>query len=254
MRTFKSTLLYKTLFAVVALLWLPLCMNGQVTADKYDLLKIAKNEYTISSDAYNENCPYDSLCDGNNSKKWTAGRSGTVKLDYQFNNEVYVKNIYFNLSNIENWEKPQYINVYIRNSNDGWEKIKEDKVKREQSAWTVSLDEPVATKNLRLECIPKEQRNTLIIPEISLDKRNGFYNDKKIQHKSAKWFDLVKDFNLSPSVLGSFSYDEPRFDAIMSNGQKIQATHTYIDTIYMHKGEKITLALPTKSGLSLIHI
>lgn len=248
MRTFKSTLLYKTLFAVVALLWLPLCMNGQVTADKYDLLKIAKNEYTISSDAYNENCPYDSLCDGNNSKKWTAGRSGTVKLDYQFNNEVYVKNIYFNLSNIENWEKPQYINVYIRNSNDGWEKIKEDKVKREQSAWTVSLDEPVATKNLRLECIPKEQRNTLIIPEISLDKRNGFYNDKKIQHKSAKWFDLVKDFNLSPSVLGSFSYDEPRFDAIMSNGQKIQATHTYIDTIYMHKGEKITLALPTKSG------
>lgn len=248
MRIFKSTLLYKTLFAVVALLWLPLCMNGQVTADKYDLLKIAKNEYTISSDAYNENCPYDSLCDGNNSKKWTAGRPGTVKLDYQFNNEVYVKNIYFNLSNIENWEKPQYINVYIRNSNDEWEIIKEEEVTRTLSAWTVSLDESVATKNLRLECIPKEQRNTLIIPEISLDKRNGFYNDKKIQHKSAKWFDLVKDFNLSPSVLGSFSYDEPQFDAIMSNDQKIQATHTYIDTIYMHKGEKITLALPTKSS------
>lgn len=119
---------------------------------------------------------------------------------------------------------------------------------RNLSAWTVSLDESVATKNLRLKCIPKEQRNTLIIPEISLDKRNGFYNDKKIQHKSAKWFDLVKDINLSPSVLGSFSYDEPQFDAIMSNDQKIQATHTYIDTIYMHKGAQITLALPTKSG------
>ena len=248
MRTFKSTLLYKTLFAVVALLWLPLYMNGQVAADKYDLLKIAKNEYTISSDADNKNCPYDSLCDGNNSKKWTAGRPGTVNLEYKFNNEVNVKNIYFNLSNIENWEKPQYINVYIRNSNDEWEIIKEEEVTRTLSAWTVSLDESVATKNLRLECIPKEQRNTLIIPEISLDKRNGFYNDKKIQHKSAKWFDLVKDFNLSPSVLGSFSYDEPQFDAIMSNDQKIQATHTYIDTIYMHKGEKITLALPTKSG------
>lgn len=248
MRTFKSTLLYKTLFAVVALLWLPLYMNGQVAADKYDLLKIAKNEYTISSDADNENCPYDSLCDGNNSKKWTAGSPGTVNLEYKFNNEVNVKNIYFNLSNIENWEKPQYINVYIRNSNDEWERIKEEEVDRTQSAWTVSLDKPVATKNLRLECKPKEQRNTLIIPEISLDKRDGFYNDRKIQHKSAKWFDLVKDFNLSPSVLGSFSYDEPQFDAIMSNGQKIQATHTYIDTIYMHKGAQITLALPTKSS------
>lgn len=248
MRTFKSTLLYKTLFAVVALLWLPLCMNGQVAADKYDLLKIAKNEYTISSNADNENCPYDSLCDGNNLKKWTAGRPGTVNLEYKFNNEVNVKNIYFNLSNIENWEKPQNINVYILDSNNKWEIIKEEVVNRNLTAWTVSLDEPVATKNLRLECIPKEQRNTLIIPEISLDKRNGFYNDKKIQHKSAKWFDLVKDFNLSPSVLGSFSYDEPQFDAIMSNDQKIQATHTYIDTIYMHKGEKITLALPTKSS------
>lgn len=248
MRTFKSTLLYKTLFAVVALLWLPLCMNGQVAADKYDLLKIAKNEYTISSDADNENCPYDSLCDGNNSKKWTAGRPGTVNLEYKFNNEVNVKNIYFNLSNIENWEKPQYINVYIRNSNDEWEIIKKEEVTRTLSAWTVSLDESVATKNLRLECIPKEQRNTLIIPEISLDKRDGFYNDKKIQHKSAKWFNLVKQFNLSPSVLGSFSYDEPQFDAIMSNDQKIQATHTYIDTIYMHKGAQITLALPTKSN------
>lgn len=249
MRTFKSTLLYKTLFAVVALLWLPLCMNGQVTADKYDLLKIAKNEYTISSDAYNENCPYDSLCDGNNSKKWTAGRSGTVKLDYQFNNEVYVKNIYFNLNlpkALGNQPKPATIIVYTK-ENDGWILIKQETVKRTETAWTVSLDKPVATKNLRLECKPDRPDYTLIIPEISLDKRNGFYNDKKIQHKSAKWFDLVKDFNLSPSVLGSFSYDEPRFDAIMSNGQKIQATHTYIDTIYMHKGEKITLALPTKS-------
>ncbi len=250
MRTFKSTLLYKTLFAVVALLWLPLYMNGQVAADKYDLLKIAKNEYTISSDAYNENCPYDSLCDGNNSKKWTAGRSGTVKLDYQFNNEVYVKNIYFNLNlpkALGNQPKPATIIVYTK-ENDGWILIKQETVKRTETAWTVSLDKPVATKNLRLECKPDRPDYTLIIPEISLDKRDGFYNDKKIQHKSAKWFDLVKDFNLSPSVLGSFSYDEPQFDAIMSNDQKIQATHTYIDTIYMHKGAQITLALPTKIG------
>lgn len=250
MRTFKSTLLYKTLFAVVALLWLPLCMNGQVAADKYDLLKIAKNEYTISSDADNENCPYDSLCDGNNSKKWTAGRSGTVNLDYQFNNEVYVKNIYFNLNLpkvLGNQPKPATIIVYTK-GNDGWILIKQETVTRTETAWTVSLDEPVATKNLRLECKPDRDTYTLIIPEISLDKRDGFYNDKKIQHKSAKWFDLVKHFNLSPSVLGSFSYDEPQFDAIMSNGQKIQATHTYIDTIYMHKGAQITLALPTKSN------
>lgn len=248
MRTFKLSL-YKTLFAVITLLGLPLYMYGQVAADKYDLLKISKSEYTINSDATNTD--YTNLNDGDNTTLWNAGKNGTVNLYYTFKNEVNVKNIYFylgNTNNVENWNKPQNINVYILDSNNKWEIIKEEVVNRNLTAWTISLDESVSTKNLRFECIPKEQRNELIIPEISLEKQNSFYNDKTIQHKSAKWFDLVKDFNLSPSVLGSFSYDEPQFDAIMSNDQKIQATHTYIDTIYMHKGAQITLALPTKIG------
>lgn len=243
MRTFKLSL-YKTLFAVITLLGLPLYMYGQVAADKYDLLKISNSEYKITSDATNTDYTY--LNDGNSATQWNAGKIGTVNLYYTFNNEVNVKNIYFNLSDIETWDKPQYINVYIGTSENP---IKRETVDRSLSAWTISLDESVSTKTLRLECVPnRPNEHTLIIPEISLEKQNSFYNDKTIQHKSAKWFDLVKDFNLSPSVLGSFSYDEPQFDAIMSNDQKIQATHTYIDTIYMHKGAQITLALPTKLG------
>ena len=178
MRTFKLSL-YKTLFAVITLLGLPLYMYGQVAADKYDLLKISNSEYKITSDATNTDYTY--LNDGNSATQWNAGKIGTVNLYYTFNNEVNVKNIYFNLSDIETWDKPQYINVYIGTSENP---IKRETVDRSLSAWTISLDESVSTKTLRLECVPnRPNEHTLIIPEISLEKQNSFYNDKTIQHK-----------------------------------------------------------------------
>ena len=72
-------------------------------------------------------------------------------------------------------------------------------------------------------------------------------SEKRIQHKDPKWFDLREQLNLPERSLGTFSYDRPRFDPISSSATEgIQAAHTYIDTIYMHKGKSIDLELPTK--------
>ena len=72
-------------------------------------------------------------------------------------------------------------------------------------------------------------------------------SEKRIQHKDPKWFDLREQLNLPEHSLGTFSYDRPRFDPISSSATEgIQAAHTYIDTIYMHKGKSIDLELPTK--------
>ena len=74
-------------------------------------------------------------------------------------------------------------------------------------------------------------------------------SEKRIQHKDPKWFDLREQLNLPEHSLGTFSYDRPRFDPISSSATDgIQAAHTYIDTIYMHKGASIDLELPTKFG------
>lgn len=81
----------------------------------------------------------------------------------------------------------------------------------------------------------------------------SFYGPKQdatIQHKPSKWIDLKNRLGLSDESVGSFNYDEPWFTSVMSNNPdaKLQAAHTYIDTIYVHKGSTVDLALPTKSA------
>lgn len=80
-----------------------------------------------------------------------------------------------------------------------------------------------------------------------------------IIHKQAKWFDLKSSLNLPDASVGSFSVNEPMFTRRMSNNPsgKIQAAHTYIDTIYVHKGSTIKLSLPdrmdTNEGINSVH-
>lgn len=69
-----------------------------------------------------------------------------------------------------------------------------------------------------------------------------------IQHRRAKWFDLMEDQGHNKQSLGTFDSEMPFFDAIMSSGSEIQAAHTYIDTLYVHKGSTIELTVPTKMG------
>lgn len=71
----------------------------------------------------------------------------------------------------------------------------------------------------------------------------------KIQHKPAKWFDVMEDLGLSEASVGTFSHDKPWFETTMAlaDGQ-IQAAHTYIDTIYVHKGSTVDLYLPDRSS------
>ena len=80
-----------------------------------------------------------------------------------------------------------------------------------------------------------------------------------IIHKQAKWFDLKSSLNLPNASVGSFSVNEPMFTRRMSNNPRgeIQAAHTYIDTIYVHKGSTIKLSLPdrmdTNEGINSVH-
>lgn len=70
------------------------------------------------------------------------------------------------------------------------------------------------------------------------------YEDSTIRHKPAKWFDLKHSLSLSNQSVGSFSDDTPWFAA--PTGDSVQAAHTYVDTIYMYKGDEVTLTLPTQ--------
>ncbi|MDY3068914.1 MAG: T9SS type A sorting domain-containing protein [Parabacteroides sp.] len=78
----------------------------------------------------------------------------------------------------------------------------------------------------------------------------GKTSDRIIYHKPAKWFELRKQLSEASKKMDTFSDDIKMFDASNTTTLKnaIQATHTYIDTIFVHKGTEIVLELPDQMG------
>ena len=243
--------------------------------------QVSENKYSTSSEIVlnfhvtvenDNNKELQKAFDGDKENTWwNASSAGPKTITISLDNATKLSKInYYGGGNKTNTAlRPAEIKFYSSSDGSNWEPFYTvsniDRTVRDQTIEIPSTSR-VTSKYYQIVFVPgtKVEDGQTVYETLAFNEITLYDNESKvisvrdvlninnlenasIQHKSAKWFDLVKHFNLSPSVLGSFSYDEPRFDAIMSNGQKIQATHTYIDTIYMHKGEKITLALPTKS-------
>lgn len=75
---------------------------------------------------------------------------------------------------------------------------------------------------------------------------NNNYRNYTIQHKQAKWYNLRATIGESAKALDTFNDDEKMFRNKYT-GTEIQAAHTYYDTLYVRKGEDVTLTLPLVS-------
>lgn len=76
---------------------------------------------------------------------------------------------------------------------------------------------------------------------------NNNYRNYTIQHKKAKWYNLRATIGESAKALDTFNDDEKMFRNDYTGGTEIQAAHTYYDTLYVRKGEDVTLTLPLVS-------
>ena len=73
------------------------------------------------------------------------------------------------------------------------------------------------------------------------------YQNQIIQHKFPnKWYQLRENISQAAKDMDTFNDEESYFTNPYTNTQ-IQATHTYIDTLYVKKGDSYTLTLPTVS-------
>lgn len=75
---------------------------------------------------------------------------------------------------------------------------------------------------------------------------NNDYRNYTIQHKRAKWYNLRETIGESAKALDTFNDDEKMFRNKYT-GTEIQAAHTYYDTLYVRKGDNVTLTLPLVS-------
>lgn len=261
----KITNIYKTtaalFFLMAASLALPTGAWGQVKGDKYETISeaISDDFFTVKlegdEDDQDIGKAFDGIYDGAGSW-WEAKTPGEKTIVISFNNEpTYIHSIDLmgggGGSTDVDWNmRPDSVTVEGTTA-DNEDVLQTFSLNREERYATLVLeaDNRKQYKALRLTLTPGKndqgQYHKLVMNEITLR------SDVKvsIKHKPAKWYDLRGSYT-NASTGDTFSEDEDMFDLednllfVGSNLEPIQAAHTMIDTIYMHKGTSITLTLP----------
>lgn len=81
--------------------------------------------------------------------------------------------------------------------------------------------------------------------QVTGDKYNEDSASVKITHKAAKWFDLRSGISEAAKAMDTFD-DETKMFTLQDRTTEVQAAHTYLDTIYVHKGTSVSLEIPDK--------
>lgn len=246
-----NNFLYKALTALL-LLCCQHAVWGQVTGDKYINVGAEEFQAILQSGTGWETGrwanDYENAYDQNDNTYAAQEYHDTNPTLTFFLNGNTLTSIQISSLGDYNEFRPEQLIVESRNSNSGsWTSVQTFTFSRQNERERVVLNSPITSNYIRLTFVVSNHWRRLVqINEVS------FYNDNAhsatIQHKDAKWFDLQRQLGLPNQSVGSFDHDINKFLPELSlSVDSIQAAHTYIDTIYMHKGTSITLALPTKS-------
>lgn len=246
-----NNFLYKALTALL-LLCCQHAVWGQVTGDKYINVGAEEFQATLQSGTGWETGwwanDYENAYDQNDNTYAAQEYHNTNPTLTFFLNGNTLTSIQISSLGDYNEFRPQQLIVESRNSNSGsWTSVQTFTFSRQNKRERVVLNSPITSNYIRLTFVVSDDRRRLVqINEVSFYNDNA--NSATIQHKDAKWFDLQRQLGLPNQSVGSFDHDINKFLPELSlSVDSIQAAHTYIDTIYMHKGTSITLALPTKS-------
>ena len=274
----KITNIYKKtaalFFLMAAALWPVAEAWGQVKGDKY-VKEIRVSNFTVrlvgkGADGSNINAAFDGNYDGDGSW-WEAKTAGEKTIVISFNAPTYIHSIDLmggggGSTDVDRNMRPESVTVEGTTA-DNEDVSQTFSLNREERFATLVLDEDKRKqyKALRLTLTPANdqgQYHSLVMNEITLrsDENTAIPSvvityepnviDASITHKEAKWHKLREGGYTNESTGDTFSEKEEMFDLkdnpliVASNLDPIQATHTMIDTIYMHKGTSITLTLP----------
>lgn len=247
---------------------------AQVEGDKYKTSGEILISYRVTvTDDNNENLQKAFDGDRNNTW-WNASSSGprtiTVSLD---NNTTLSRINYYGGGNGTNVTlRPAEIQFYYSSDGSDWKhfytKSNIDRTVRDQTIDIPSYSR-VNSKYYQIVFVPGTKvedgqtvYESLAFNEITLYNQNDYQIDvsKKvqeinnvdqvsIQHKAAKWFDLRSEISDAAKNMDTFNDETAWYSGPKGN---IQASHVYMDTIYVHKGTSVTLTVPDKLSNSSV--
>ena len=261
----KITNIYKKtaalFFLMAATLWPVADALGQVKGDKYLMIdksskvNINRDNITARTSGGQSASSGDNVIgnafDNNTGSWWKSTISGTINVDIDFGRYRTIRAFHF-LSGGEPQERENELHVYSSTNGNSWELVESfagDRTVREND---YCMANEITTRYLRLQLVPGRLDYLLAMNEIMLYSSIVDYSDKTILHKHPKWFDLRSGISEAAKNMDTFE-DETKMFTPVDNPfiqnypvQKIQAAHTYIDTIYMHPGTSVDLTLPDK--------
>lgn len=194
--------------------------------------------------------------DGNDNSYWKSTQYGETYLYFTFNTRINIDVVRI-FQGGESQERSDQIVVYTSNNGNSWERVQTFSLNRGNRTVSLRFNERLNTRYLRFELKPDrtfpEDDEGHLTYKLAINEIDFQYEYVEavgtIKPKSAKWFDIADDLNLPSQSLGTFDADQEYFNAEMSAGSnQIQAAHTYIDTIYVHKGTTVNLQIPTQSN------
>lgn len=186
--------------------------------------------------------------DGNTGTWWASSRAGTINVDIDFNEHRTIRAFHF-LSGGNTQEREDELRVYSSTDGNTWKLVESFAGDRAVQQHDYCLKNAIDTRYLRLQLVPGRSDYALAMNEITLYSDVVDYSNVTIHHKAAKWFDLRSNISEAAKNMDTFNdetawYSGPKGD--------IQASHVYMDTIYVHKGTSVTLAVPDRLSNSSV--
>lgn len=236
-----------TLALMVASLALPTGAWGQVKGDKYETSEaISDDFFTVKLEGEDDQDigkAFDGKYDGVGSW-WEAKTAVKKTIVISFNEPTYIHSIDLmggggGSTDVDLNMRPE--SVTVKGTTADNEVVSQTfSLKREERYATLTLDADKRKEyvTLKLTLIPgqddQDQYHSLVMNEITLRS-----DVKSIQHKPAKWHDMRGEGEITDT------FDKTQMVTSGDKITKIQATHTYVDTLYVKKGSQVTLWLPT---------
>lgn len=223
---------------------------GQVKGDKY-VKEIRVSNFTVKLDGVgmdgsNIEAAFDGNYDGDGSW-WEAKTAGEKTIVISFNAPTYIHSIDLmggggGSTDVDRNMRP--VSVTVEGTTADNEDVTQTfSLNREERYATLVLDAENRKEyeTLKLTLIPGKNEqgryHKLVMNEITLRS-----DVKSIQHKPAKWHNMRGKVEFTDTT---DTFDKTEMVTSGDGTTQIQATHTYVDTLYVKKGSQVTLWLPT---------
>lgn len=237
------------IFLMVVALWPVVEAWGQEYGDQYSSRGEEKVSGVSVLDASSEGggAPKENAVDGNDGIMWKS----TTKSSNDRNPWIIldVGENYGDISSISLYVKDaarlaSSVSIQYASSSDPREWTIAKTINNFNSANLHNVEVSLKGRYVRL-FFTRLQANTQIgLSEVTFYSPTIDLSKISVQHKPAKWYDLRDALQIN-NAADNFDEDESLSMNIAYDGvTKIQAAHTLIDTIYVHKGTKVTLTLP----------